>query len=141
RLPPGLEAMLLYQDRYCIVARKRHPKVKGTIDLRTYVGLPNIFVGRSGETGITDARMPDPAIISTVAVVPRRVAAPTIVSAGDAIATCPRRLAERMAGFLKLQVIDADFAGPRFAISAVRRSDDADAGIDWLLARVRDAVL
>jgi DNA-binding transcriptional LysR family regulator len=140
RLPPGVEATLLYQDRYCIVARKRHPKIKGTIDGRTYVGLPNIFVGRSGETGITDATLPDPAIVSTMAVVPRWLTALTMVATSDAIATCPRRLAERMAGFLRLQVIDVEFAGPRFAISAVRRSGDADAGIDWLVDAVRAAI-
>jgi DNA-binding transcriptional LysR family regulator len=140
RLPPGVEATLLYHDRYCIVARKRHPKVKGAIDARTYVGLPNIFVGRSGETGITDATLPNPAVVSTVSVVPRWLTALTMVATSDAIATCPRRLAERMAGFLKLQVIDADFAGPRFAISAVRRAGDADPGVDWLIGAVRAAV-
>ena len=140
RLPPWLEAKLLYHDRYCIVARRRHPKVKGAIDARTYVGLPNIFVGRSGETGVSDATLPNPAIVSTVAVVPRWLTALAMVSTSDAIATCPRRLAERMAGFLKLQVIDADFAGPRFAVSAVRRLGDADPAIDWLLGAVRAAV-
>jgi hypothetical protein len=64
-----------------------------------------------------------------------------MVSASDAIATCPRRLAKRMAGVLGLQIIDADFAGPRFAVSAVRRAGHADAGIDWLIAAVRTAVL
>jgi LysR family transcriptional activator of mexEF-oprN operon len=139
RLPPGVEATLLYHDRYCVVARKRHPKVKGSIDARTYVGLPNIFVGRSGETGITDARLPNPAIVSTVAVVPRWLTALTMVATSDAVATCPRRLAERMAGFLKLQIIDADFAGPRFAISVVRRAGEVDPGIDWLVDAVRSA--
>jgi DNA-binding transcriptional LysR family regulator len=139
RLPPGVEATLLYHDRYCVVARKRHPKIKGAIDVRAYVALPNVFVGRSGETGITDATLPDPAIVSTVAVVPRWLTALTMVATSDAIATCPRRLAERMAGFLKLQIIDADFAGPRFAISAVRRAGEADPGVDWLLGAVRSA--
>ena len=139
RLPPGVEATLLYHDRYCIVARKRHPKVRGAIDLRTYVGLPNVFVGRSGETGITDATLPDPAIVSTVAVVPRWLTALAMVATSDAIATCPRRFAQRMAGLLKLQIIDADFAGPRFTVSLVRRSGDLDPGIDWLIAAVRSA--
>jgi DNA-binding transcriptional LysR family regulator len=141
RLPPGLEAEVLYRDRYCVVARKRHPKVKGTIDGPTYASLPNVYVGRSGETGITDATLPSPSIVYTVALVPRWLTALTMVSTSDALATCPRRLAERMAGVLGLQVIDTDFAGPRFKVSAVRRAGHADAGIDWLTAKVRDAVL
>lgn len=139
-LPAGVEAEVLYRDRYCIVARKRHPKIRGTIDRRTYARLPNIFVGRSGETGITDSTIPDPGIVSTVALVPRWLTALTMVSTSDAIATCPRRLAERMAGVLGLQIVDADFAGPRFDVSAVRRAGAADAGIDWLLAAIREAV-
>jgi DNA-binding transcriptional LysR family regulator len=140
RLQSGIEAELLYRDRYCVVARKRHPRIRGAIDARTYAGLPNIFVGRSGETGISDATIPSPAIVSTVAMVPRWLTALTMVSTTDAIATCPRRLAERMAGVLGLQIIDADFAGPRFAVSAVRRAGHADAGIDWLRAAIRAAV-
>lgn len=140
RLPAGVKAEVLFQDRYCVVARKRHPKIKGAIDAQTYAGLPNVFVGRSGETGITDATIPDPAIVSTVAMVPRWLTALTMVSVSDAIATCPRRLAERMAGGLRLQIIDASFAGPRFAVSAVRRAAPADAGIDWLLGAIRAAV-
>jgi DNA-binding transcriptional LysR family regulator len=140
RLPPGLEAEVLYRDGYCVVARKRHPKLRGTIDGPTYARLPNIFVGLSGETGITDATLPSPSVVSTVALVPRWLTALTMVSTSDAIATCPRRLAERLAGVLQLQIIDADFAGPRFAVSAVRRAGHSDSGIDWLVAAVRAAV-
>jgi DNA-binding transcriptional LysR family regulator len=140
RLPAGVEAEALYQDRYCIVARRRHPKIKGAVDRRTYATLPNIFVGPSGETGITDATIPNPSLVSTVALVPRWLTALTMVAASDAIATCPRRLAERMAGPLGLQVVDADFAGPRFTVSAVRRAGHADAGLDWLVAAVRAAM-
>lgn len=140
RLPPGFVTERLYDDRYCIVARKRHPVVKGTIDRRTYARLPNVFVGRSGETGITAATIPDAALVSTVALVPRWLTALAMVSTSDAIATCPRRLAERMAGILGLQIVDADFAGPRFTVSAVRRARHADAGVDWLLSAVRRAV-
>jgi len=140
-LPAGVAAEILYQDRFCIVARKRHPKIKGAIDKRTFAKLPNIFASSSGGTSITDATIPSPSIVSTVALVPRWLTALTMVSASDAIATCPRRLAKRMAGVLGLQIIDADFAGPRFAVSAVRRAGHGDAGIDWLIAAVRTAVL
>jgi DNA-binding transcriptional LysR family regulator len=139
-LPPGFEAEMLYRDRFCIAARKRHPKIKGAVDRRTFAKLPNIFASASAGTSIANSTIPNPSIVSTVALVPRWLTALTMVSGSDAIATCPRRLAERMAGVLGLQIIDADFAGPRFAISAVRRAAHADAGIDWLLAAIRTAV-
>ncbi len=140
RLPAGLEAEPLYRDRYCVVARKRHPTLRGTIDRRTYAGAANIFVGRSGETGITAATLPDPRLVSTVALVPRWLTALTMVATSDAIATCPRRLARRMAGDLGLQVIDYAGAGPAFTVSAVRRAGQPDAGIDWLISALRASV-
>ncbi|MPZ35314.1 MAG: LysR family transcriptional regulator [Rhodospirillales bacterium] len=139
-LPPGIEAETLYQDRFCIVVRKRHPKVRGAIDKRNFAKLPNVFASPSGGTSIANATIPSPSIVSTVALVPHWLTALTMVSASDAIATCPRRLAKRMAGALDLQIIDAAFAGPPFAVSAVRRTGPADAGIDWLLGAVRAAV-
>jgi DNA-binding transcriptional LysR family regulator len=140
KLPPGFDAEVLYHDRYCIAARKHHPRLKGSIDPQTYASLPNIFVSPSGETGITDATIPSPSIVATVALVPRWLTALTMVSASDAIATCPRRLAQQQARMLGLQIIDAKFAGPRFAVSAVRRSGHADPGIDWLLTAIRAAL-
>lgn len=139
-LPPGFEAERLYEDRYCVVARRRHPTVKGRIDRRAYAALPNVFVGLSGETGITDSTLPSPRLVSTVALVPRWLTALTMVAASDAIATCPRRLAQHLAKPLGLQVIDIAFASPRFTISAVRRAGHVDAGLDWLLASIRAAL-
>jgi DNA-binding transcriptional LysR family regulator len=139
-LPAGLVAETLCQDRFCIVARKRHPKIKGAIDKRTLAKLPNIFASSSGGTSIVNASIPSPSLVSTVALVPGWLTALTMVSASDAVATCPRRLAQHMAGVLGLQIIDVDFAGPRFEVSAVRRTGQADAGVDWLTAKVRDAV-
>jgi DNA-binding transcriptional LysR family regulator len=139
-LPAGLEAELLYRDRFCVVARKRHPKIKGALDKRTFAKLPNIFASSSAGTSIGNTTIPSPSIVSTVALVPGWLTALTMVSASDAVATCPRRLAERLAGVLGLQIIDADYAGPRFEVFAVRRAGQADAGIDWLVAAVRAAV-
>lgn len=140
-LPAGLDAKILYQDRFCVVARKRHPKIKGALDKRAFAKLPNIFASPSGGTSIAHSTIPSPSLVSTVALVPGWLTALTMASASDAVVTCPRRLAQRMAGVLGLQIIDADFAGPRFEVSAIRRMGQADAGVDWLMAKVRDAVL
>src|SRR5262249_20891184 len=113
---------------------------RGTIDRRTYAGLANIFVGPSGETGITDATIPSRRVVSTVALVPRWLTALSMVATSDAIATCPRRFAERLAPTLGLQVIDADSSGPRFSVSVVRRTEHPDPGLDWFVAAIRTAV-
>ncbi len=64
----------------------------------------------------------------------------TIVATSDAIATCPRKLAERQAKLLGLQVIKTPFEPFGIEVSAVRRAGSADAGVDWLLGRIRDAI-
>src|SRR4030095_1045862 len=75
---------------------------------------------RLGRTSILTATIPSPRIVSTVATVPSWLSALSIVSISDAVATCPRRLAERMACSLGPQIVDADFAGPRLDVAPVR---------------------
>ena len=63
-----------------------------------------------------------------------------MVAASDAIATCPRRLAERHADMLGLQVMDPPFEPMRLSVEAARRSGTDDPGVDWFLDQVRAAV-
>ena len=63
-----------------------------------------------------------------------------MVAASDAIATCPRRLAERHADMLGLQVMEPPFKPMRLSVEAVRRRGTDDPGIDWFLGELRAAV-
>jgi DNA-binding transcriptional LysR family regulator len=73
------------------------------------------------------------------AAVPHWLTVLMLVAATDALATCPRRLAERHAARLGLQVIDPPFEPNRIDVSAVRRAGRLDAGLDWFLDQVRAA--
>ena len=64
-----------------------------------------------------------------------------IVSRGDILADCPRRLAERFADQLGLQVLDPPFPPFRFTVQVVCRADAHDPGLDWLLSRLDVAVV
>jgi DNA-binding transcriptional LysR family regulator len=63
-----------------------------------------------------------------------------LTAASDGIATCPRRLAERHATMMGLQVLDPPFGGEPITVSALRRAGVDDAGADWFLDQVRAAV-
>ena len=76
-------------------------------------------------------------MITVVAMVPFWLTALTLVSATDAIATCPLRLAERQAGALNLQIIKPPLLQEAFSVMAVRRNDREDAGVDWLMTQIK----
>jgi len=151
RLPHDLLAEVLYEDHYCVVARKGHPRIKGTIDLPAYAEIGHVFVGRPSGTYIGEApydqeqltstygRIPDPDVVATVAYVSQWETAMLIVASSDAIADCPRRIVERYAKSLRLQVLDAPYETKIDTVYAVRRANASDPGVDWFLDQVRKA--
>ena len=152
RIPRGLVASQLYEDEYCLIARKDHPVVQGKVDLATYSRIGHVFMGNpdgalADETPMdretmdaTYGAIPGPDVVSTQAYVPEWETVMLIASGSDVLAECPRRLANRFAQRLGLQVFDPPFRPFRFTMQAVRRADIADPGLDWLMARLREAL-
>jgi len=136
---PGYLTEPLYEDRYCVAARKGHPKVNGSIDDEGWRNIGHVFAWSKsevasdvGEEGVHVARL---------ASVPQWLTVLVLVAATDGLATCPRRLAERHAEMLGLQVLDPPFVPDVISVSAVRRSGVQDAGVDWFLEQVRAAAM
>ena len=152
RIPRGLAALPLYEDEYCVIARKDHPSVQGKIDRDIYARIGHVFIGNpdgalADEAPVdretmeaTYGSIPGPDRVSTQAYVPEWETAMLIVCGSDVLAECPRRLATRFALRLGLQVLDPPFRPFRFTVQAVRRADVPDPGLDWLLARLREAL-
>jgi DNA-binding transcriptional LysR family regulator len=152
RIPRGLVAQRLYDDEYCLIARKDHPSVQGKVDARAYARIGHVFVGNpdgylADETPVdrdtleaTYGSIPGPDRVSTQAYVPEWETVMLIVSGSDVLGECPRRLATRFGPRLGLQILDSPFPPFRFTVQAVRRADVADPGLDWLLERLREAL-
>ena len=152
QIPSGLVATPLFDDDYCVIARRGHPTVNGSVDLMTYARIGHIFVGNpdgmlSDETpidrdvmNVTYGELPDAKLVRTHAFVTQRETAMLIVSGTDVLADCPRRLALRYADRLGLQVLDPPFEPFRYSVQAVRRAEPADPGLDWLMRRLAEAV-
>ncbi len=141
RLPsnlPGIVSETLYTDHYCVVARKDHPQINGALSDAEYVRIGHITIFDPPEGGPEDSA-PDPRLVNTPAFLPKWLAALTMVAASDAIASCPRRLADRLAGPLGLQVIEMNWDGPGFPIHCLRLAGRPDPGLDWFTAQVRGA--
>jgi DNA-binding transcriptional LysR family regulator len=62
----------------------------------------------------------------------------SMVAASDSIATGSRRLAEREAARLALQVLTPPDEAPAWTVSMVRR-EGVDIGLDWFCDQVRHA--
>jgi len=131
----GLARELLFEDRYCAIARKGHPLVKGKLSMGAYAEIGHVYALREDneDTG------GDAGDVWMRGAVPRWLTVLMLVAGSDAIGTVPLALAERHAKTLKLQVIRAPFLQDRIRVSAVRRSVK-DAGADWFFDQVKTAV-
>lgn len=134
-IPPDLESEVLLEDRYCVVARRGHPQIKGRISPQAFQKTGHVFAIAEGNESDDSG--------DTVwhAGVPRWLTVLTIVAASDAIGSMPLKFAERHAKILNLQVIKAPFLQDRITVSAVRRAEVKDPGADWFYEQVRAAIL
>jgi len=151
-VPRDLRAETLHEEEYCVLARRGHPRVKGRVDPQTYQQVGHVWVHQpdgalSDEEpwdqelldatygGIPDAKYG----IRTHGYVSQWETAMLMVSNSNVLVDCPRRLAEKHARKLGLQVVDPPFKPFRFTIQCVRRQAD-DPGVDWLVERIKAAL-
>jgi DNA-binding transcriptional LysR family regulator len=151
-IPAGLASQPLFEDDQCVIARQGHPQVHGALDLATYARAGHLFVGNPDGALADDAPIDRPTMdaaygelplaprIRTHGYVAQWETAMLAVSGTDALAECPRRLALRYAEKLGLQVLDPPYPPFRFTVQAVRRAEVKDAGIDWLMEKLAEAV-
>jgi DNA-binding transcriptional LysR family regulator len=152
-VPPNFAAVRLFDDEYCVIARRGHPLVDaGRIDANAYATAGHVFVGNpdgalADETPIdreamdaTYGVLPGPNVIRTHAYVGLWETAMLIVATTDAMADCPRSLATRYAARLGLQILEPPFQPFRFTVQAVRRANARDTGLDWLMGKLAAAV-
>jgi len=143
-LPAGFVGEVLFEDRYCVVARRDHPTIRGVIDVAAWRSIGHVFVGSYSSSdnvlgpAIGEDAMPTPDDVAAVAIVPRWEMAFAMVAESDAIATGPRWLAERQAERLGLQVLDPPERTAGWSVSMARRAG-TDAGLDWFRGEVRAA--
>jgi DNA-binding transcriptional LysR family regulator len=137
-LSSEFEAETLYEDRYCVVARRSHPTLKGRINYKQYAEIGHVYAGSRSE-GSEEELGSAPKDVKFVAIVPGWLTALVLVAESDAIATCPRRLAERQAKLLGLQIIAPPFEPNVIRVSSVRRAANTDPATDWCLDQIRKA--
>ncbi|MDH5676582.1 MAG: LysR family transcriptional regulator [Myxococcales bacterium] len=138
---PGLSVERVLDDRYCLVARRRHPRLRDGLTKALFVELDHVLVSVSGEflspEGEAPAgRMPER---RTVAAVPRFLIAFAVVGRTNAVSVAPHGLASAYASSFGLALHELPFRLAPIRVLAIRRKQ-ADPGTLWLLERIKHAV-
>lgn len=142
--PPSTDFAVapLYEDRYCVAVRRDHPRIAQhaeEIALEDYETGRHVFAHSNTELASWEPHW-DSGELRAPALVPHWLTALSVVSTSDAIATCPRRLAERMADRFGLKVLEPPFDTEPIRVYGARRRNYEDEGIDWLQERLREAL-
>src|ERR1700761_2381259 len=93
-LPREFVGETVYSDRYCVVARAGHPKLKGRIGASQYETIGHVYAHAESEVAQAERGT---SVAAMRAAVPRWLTVLEMIAASDAIATVPRKLAERYA--------------------------------------------
>ncbi|HEY6138497.1 MAG TPA: LysR family transcriptional regulator [Thermoanaerobaculia bacterium] len=139
-----LMARKLATDRFVCIVRKRHPKVRGRMDLRTFLSLPHarVMYPRGERTGMTDTLLAARNLARRIAVtVPHMLMLPRVVETSDCVALVPERVARAEAAGRGLRVFRSPLPMPQIAITMLwhqrTQSDPAQAwlremlGVKW----------
>jgi DNA-binding transcriptional LysR family regulator len=137
-LPNDFVAEPLFTETYAVATRPETPMRR----LDDYVAAAHVVVSPAGDlAGTADAALAAAGLSRrVVAAVPGFFPAFAIAAATGAVATLPRRLAERFGPGFGLAVHPPPLALRPFAVSALRHRRDARSPLqDWLTAVLRPA--
>jgi DNA-binding transcriptional LysR family regulator len=128
----------LLEDRYCLVARRGHPELRGKLTRALLGRLDHVMVSVAGDfRSPTDETFHDIGVERrVVATVPRFLVAFAVVARTDAVAVAPQGLAKEHARGFGLRVHALPAKLPALHAVAVRRSP-SDAATEWLVERLR----
>lgn len=104
----GLQSRTLFKEKLVCIAARRHPTIKGTIDITTFRKLPHVRYQPGREAAVSAEAMQlkrqrvEPSVLLTC---PSFAALPFLVGATSAIALVQERLARRFQNVAGLQIM------------------------------------
>ena len=135
RLPEDIVSQRLFEEDYLVVARRKHPLLKGKLTKATYLKASHLIVSFAGDLrGTIDEQLERAGERRVVAASsPLFLATFAAVATSDLITTSPRRLVDRFANKFGLDAYDLPFKMAGFSIDLIRtRMSDRDPAISWL---------
>ncbi|MEW6209558.1 MAG: LysR family transcriptional regulator [Acidobacteriota bacterium] len=141
-LDAAIRSRVLFEEDNVCIASNNHPSIRGKISIRQYAAASHAAVFYKSEgPGVIDTLLAQKGLVRRVAVQsPHFCGVPFLVAGSDLIATVPRRLAERFAKSLGLQVLAVPFAMPSFRLTMLwHQRMDADPAHIWMRDLVIDS--
>ena len=141
-LPRGAVSEPLFDDELAVVVRQGHP-CNGHWRVQDYEHYPSVIVSMFGDAASDlDAELAAAGVTRSIsAIVPSFASALEVVAITDSVTTISRAFAERHAGSLELQVLDAPLRQIELPVVVVwARFRDADPLLAWLRSLIRDVV-
>jgi DNA-binding transcriptional LysR family regulator len=140
----GFTVEPVFEDRYCVVARRDHPKLKRRLTPERYAALDHIQISIGGDFRCLEIEPIEAidggmATRKPVAAVPRFLIAFAVIAQSDVVALAPRRLAQAHAQRFGLRLVSPPLEIAPIRVLAVRKPE-ADPAITWLLAQIKAAV-
>jgi DNA-binding transcriptional LysR family regulator len=120
--PGAMRSRPLYAERFVVVARREHPRLKRELSVEDFCALDHVLVARRGRT-FAGAIQIDEALAgrglkrNVRLSVPHFMLVPELVARSDMIGVLPERLARNYN--IRLQVFDLPLDVPHLTISAV----------------------
>lgn len=136
-LPHSLEQTALYNDSFCVAARKTHPRIRRRITAKQYEKENHVFASALSEVTPSEVKTAPQVVSRTV--IGQWLTALIIASETDSLATCHRRLAEQHAKLLGLQILNPPFQPYVFEVIAIHREHPQPA-VAWLLNQIHEHI-
>jgi DNA-binding transcriptional LysR family regulator len=139
--PQGFAFERILDDHYCLIARRRHPRLRKGLTRALYAQLDHVQISVAGDFRALEIEPAEQRASArrTVAAVPRFLMAFAVVAQTDAVAIAPHGLARAHASAFGLALHELPFRLDPIRVLAVRRPQ-ADAGTLWLLGLIKQAL-
>jgi len=142
--PPSLRARHLFDERYVLIGRRDHPRLRHAITVEEFVQLEHVIVSIRGGGFVT-------AVDDVLALLGRSrkvvlsaasfLFVPEIVSRSDFVALVPERLVRDRAHKLKLKLVEVPMPAEGFVVGMVwHERSHGHAGQRWIREEIVAAV-
>jgi DNA-binding transcriptional LysR family regulator len=123
RTPPGLRSRRLLNDRFVVIGRRDHPRLRRTLSLAAFCALEHVLVSPRGGsfTGATDEALAGRGLARRVRLsVQGFLQVPEVVAGSDLIAVYPERLAQHFVQqqVQRLKIVPAPLPIPGFTMAS-----------------------
>lgn len=138
-VPPDVSRVPLFRERFVCLVRDDHPVLAEGLTLDAYCALRHVLISPKADgRGVVDAKLEALGRSRRVArTVASFLAAPHMILGTDFVLTVASRLAERIAPFLGLAILEPPLELPGFAVSLLwHQRAERDGGSVWLRGRV-----